>query len=71
MYTFINAKTGKVALLTQTMKPEELRQATENYVSEKLNEVKSVSCDMGPPYKKNFAEKCFPIHIWLLINFML
>ncbi len=60
MYTIMtNAKTGKIALLAQTMKPEELKQAVENYISEKLNEVKSVSCDMSPSYKK-FCREVFP-----------
>lgn len=60
MYTIMtNAQTGKIALLAQTMKPEELRQAAEIYLSEKLNEVKSVSCDMSPSYKI-FCKKIFP-----------
>lgn len=60
MYSIMtNAKTGKIALLAQTMKPEELKQAMENYLSEKLSDVKSVSCDMSPSYKK-FAKDIFP-----------
>lgn len=60
MYTIMtNAQSGKIALLAQTMKPEELRQAMENYLPEVLNQVKSVSCDMSPSYKK-FCKEIFP-----------
>lgn len=60
MYSIMtNAKTGKIALLAQTMKPEELKQAMENYLSEKLSDVRSVSCDMSPSFKK-FAKDVFP-----------
>ena len=60
MYTIMtNAKTGKIALLAQTMKPEELKQATESYLSAKVDEIKSVSCDMSPSYKK-FCKEMFP-----------
>ncbi|MBK7099275.1 MAG: transposase [Sphingobacteriales bacterium] len=34
------------------MKPEELKQVMEHYLSQVLEEVKSVSCDMSPSYKK-------------------
>lgn len=60
MYTIMtNAKTGKIGFLAQTMKPEELKQAVENYLSSKVNEVKSISCDMSPSYKK-FCKEMFP-----------
>ncbi len=60
MYTIMtNAGTGKIALLAQSMKPEELKQAVENYLSQKTAEVKSVSCDMSPSYKK-FCKEVFP-----------
>jgi transposase len=60
MYTIMtNAKTGKIAFLAQTQKSVELRQAMENYLSEKLSEVKSVSCDMSASYKK-FCKEIFP-----------
>ena len=60
MYTIMtNARTGKIALLAQTMKPEELKQAIDSYLSEKAIEVKSVSCDMSPSYKK-FCKEAFP-----------
>lgn len=60
MYTIMtNAKTGKIAFLAQTMKPEELKQAMDNYLSEKTAAVKSVSCDMSPSYKK-FCKDVFP-----------
>lgn len=53
MYTIMtNSQTGKIALLAQTMKPEELKQAMENYLSERLLDVKSVSCDMSQSYNK-------------------
>lgn len=60
MYTLMtNSETGKIAFLAQTMKPEDLKQAMENYLSEKVGEVKSVSCDMSPSYKK-FCKEMFP-----------
>ena len=60
MYTIMtNANTGKIAFLAQTLKAVELKQAMENYVSEKLYEVKSVSCDMSASYKK-FCKEIFP-----------
>ena len=60
MYTIMtNANTGKIAFLAQTLKAVELKQAMENYVSEKLCEVKSVSCDMSASYKK-FCKEMFP-----------
>lgn len=60
MYTIMtNAHTGRIALLAQSMKPEELQQAVENYFSEKTAQVKSVSCDMSPSYKK-FCKDVFP-----------
>lgn len=60
MYTIMtNARTGKIAFLAQTMKPEELKQAIDSYLSEKAIEVKSVSCDMSPSYKK-FCKEAFP-----------
>lgn len=60
MYTIMtNAKTGRIGFLAQTMKPEELKQAIENFLSEKTGEVKSVSCDMSPSYKK-LCKEAFP-----------
>jgi transposase len=60
MYTIMtNSDTGKIAFLAQTLKPEDLKQAMGNYVSEKVGEVKSVSCDMSPSYKK-FCKEMFP-----------
>ena len=67
MYTIMtNGKTGKIALLAQTMKPEELKQAMESYLSAKVGEVKSVSCDMSPSYKK-FCKEVFP-NTWLVVD---
>ena len=54
-----NAQSGKIALLAQTMKPEELKQVMEHYLSQVLEEVKSVSCDMSPSYKK-LCKDIFP-----------
>ncbi|MBK7100101.1 MAG: transposase [Sphingobacteriales bacterium] len=60
MYTIMtNAQSGKIALLAQTMKPEELKQVMEHYLSQVLEEVKSVSCDMSPSYKK-LCKDIFP-----------
>ena len=60
MYTLMtNSETGKIAFLAQTMKPEDLKQAMGNYLSEKVGEVKSVSCDMSPSFKK-FCKEMFP-----------
>jgi len=60
MYTIMtNPKTGKIAFLAQTLKGEELKQAMGNYLPEKLSEVKSVSCDMSPSFKK-FCKEMFP-----------
>lgn len=60
MYTIMtNAKTGKIAFLAQSLKPEELKQAVENFLSAKVDQVKSVSCDMSPSYKK-FCKEVFP-----------
>ena len=56
-----NAQSGKIALLAQTMKPEELKQVMEHYLPHVLEDVKSVSCDMSPSYK-NYAKTFFPIH---------
>lgn len=60
MYTIMtNAHTGKIAFLAQSMNPEELQQAVENYLLEKTPDVKCVSCDMSPSYKK-FCKDVFP-----------
>ena len=59
MYTIMtNANTGKIAFLAQTMKPEELKQAIENYLSQKAKDVKSVNCDISTTYKKFSKEVC-------------
>ncbi len=60
MYTIMtNAQSGKIALLAQTMKPEELKQVIDNYLSDTVASVKSVSCDMSPSFKK-FCKDVFP-----------
>ena len=60
MYTIMtNAQSGKIALLAQTMKPEELKQVMEHYLPHVLEDVKSVSCDMSPSYKK-LCKDIFP-----------
>lgn len=59
IYTIMtNADTGKIALLAQTVKPDELKQVFENYLPNVVDQVKSVSCDMSPSYKK-FAKEVF------------
>ena len=59
MYTIMtNAQTGKIALLAPTLKVDELSKAIE-FVSKKVNGVKSVSCDMSPSYQK-FCRENFP-----------
>ena len=60
MYTIMtNAQSGKIPLLAQTMKPEELKQVMEHYLPHVLEDVKSVSCDMSPSYKK-LCKDIFP-----------
>ena len=60
MYTIMNnSQTGKIAFMAQTMKPEELKQAMDNYLAEVTKNVQSVSCDMSPSYKK-FCKEMFP-----------
>lgn len=60
MYTIMtNARTGKIALLAQSQNGTELQQVIENYFSEKLNEVRSVSADMNATYKK-LCKEMFP-----------
>jgi len=59
MYTIMtNAQTDKIALLTPTLKVDELSKAIE-FVSAKVSNVKSVSCDMSPSYQK-FCRETFP-----------
>ena len=53
MYTIMtNAGNSKIAFLAESMKVEELKQAIGNYLPEKIKDVKSISCDMSPSYKK-------------------
>ena len=60
MYTIMtNTKTGKIALLVPTLKTEELKEVMEMYLPEVLEQIKSVSCDMSPSYKK-FCKENFP-----------
>lgn len=60
IYTIMtNAKTGKIAFLAQSQKSEQLQDAARNYFPDKLNEVRSVSCDMGSTYLK-FCKELFP-----------
>lgn len=60
MYTIMtNSKTGKIALLAQSMKVEELKAAIQTYLSAMTDEVRSVSCDMSPSYKK-LCREVFP-----------
>jgi transposase len=60
MYTVMtNADTGKLALIAQTLKPDELQQVIDNYLPSEAQKVRSVSCDMSPSYKK-FSRQAFP-----------
>jgi len=60
MYTIMtNSQTSKIAFLAQSLKEEELKQAIQNYMAHTIEEVKSVSCDMSPTYKK-LCKEVFP-----------
>ncbi len=60
MYTIMtNARNGKIAFLAQSLKPDELKQAMNNYLKEQTEQVKSVSCDMSPSYLK-LCKDIFP-----------
>ena len=60
MYTIMtNSKTGKIAFLAQTLKPEELKLAFDIYLSQVLDMVNSVSRDMSQSYIK-FCKDIFP-----------
>lgn len=60
MYTVMtNADTGKIALLAHSLKPEDLQQVIDNYLAKEAQNVRSVSCDMSPSYKK-FSRQAFP-----------
>ena len=53
IYTIMtNIQTNKIGLMAQTMKPEELQQIVEKYLSEVASQVQSISCDMSPSFKK-------------------
>lgn len=47
-----NQVTGKIALLVETMKPALIRQALALLPEEKLHQIKHISSDMSPVYKK-------------------
>jgi len=53
-----NQKTGKIILLVETLKAEELKRAVE-YLGESIANVQNISCDMSPSYLK-FCEETFP-----------
>lgn len=53
-----NHQTGKIALLVETLKVEELKEAV-NYLGENIKQVKNISCDMSPSYLK-FCDEMFP-----------
>lgn len=53
MYTVMtNQKSGKIALVAESLKPAELKRTLEDYLADKLEEVHSVSCDMSSSYIK-------------------
>jgi len=52
-----NQQTGKIAMLVETLKSEELQMSTA-LIGEAINKIKSISCDMSPSYLK-FIESCF------------
>lgn len=52
-----NQKTGKIALLVETMKVEELTMATQ-FLGSSIQQVKNISCDMSASYLK-FAQNVF------------
>jgi len=53
-----NHKTGKIALLVETIKGNELKEAAK-YLGDKINQIKNISSDMSPTYLK-FCEEMFP-----------
>jgi transposase len=60
MYTIMtNQRSGKIALLAQSLKSKELKQTIENYFVDNLTDVRSVSCDMSASYKK-LCKEIFP-----------
>lgn len=59
MFTILtNQKTGKIALLVETLKIKELNQAI-SYLGDTTRKVESISCDMSPTYL-SFCEDHFP-----------
>jgi transposase len=53
MHTIMtNNETGKIAMLVSTMKITDLSNIVKKYLTEKSTQVKSISCDMSPSYKK-------------------
>jgi len=52
-----NQQTGKIAMLVETLKAEELQMGAA-LLGEVTHKIKSISCDMSPSYLK-FIESCF------------
>lgn len=52
-----NQKTGKIALLVETLKVEELKSAVE-YLGVSIVQIQNISCDMSPSYLR-FCEETF------------
>lgn len=53
-----NHQTGKIALLVEALKVDELKGAV-NYLGDSITQVKNISCDMSPSYIK-LCEEAFP-----------
>jgi transposase len=55
---FANHKTGKIALMVESVKVEELKEAFK-FLDQSIAKVQNISCDMSPTYLK-FCEDVFP-----------
>ena len=54
-----NAKSGKIAMLLESMKPQIISDALSNFGAEVLNRVKQISCDMSAMFKR-LCKQWFP-----------
>lgn len=60
MYTVMtNLTSGKIAFIAQSQNGEEIKQAVTSYLSDRLQEVTSVSSDMNATYKR-ISKELFP-----------
>jgi transposase len=53
-----NAKTGKIAMLLESMNPQIISDALSCFGTEELDRVKHICCDMSPMFKK-LCRQCF------------